>query len=235
MATMNIILIACMGFMMFVEIYHFVMLEKRRESLDRLNRFIDNIESDDEKWSVLSRRVSQMESYVEDMEKKRDELDSEITQLYCQKYSLETASTELTRSDREIADQPTTIRQEIYQGEEYIKKMESRIASLRRIKEGLDIIINNMPAEEMPYLSQSLNDIGITPTVRERMEAHGILYIGDLIPLSEQYLMDLWGVGEKTVERIKTKLSENGVWFGMDVIRIDNRWYRRKTEQATAD
>lgn len=231
---MNIILIACMGFMMFVQIYHFVMLETRKKSLDRLNRFIADIKSDDERWSVLSRRrISQLESQVEDMEKKRGELDSDISWLEYQKYSLKTTNHELSKDNEELAVQSFRIRREIYDGEETVKKMETRIASLSRIKEGLDIIVNNMPAEEVPYLSQSLNSIGITPSVRERLEAHGIVYIGELIPLSEQYLMDIWGVGEKTVERIKTKLSENGVWFGMDVIRIDNRWYRRKTEQPS--
>lgn len=32
MTTMNIILVACMGFMMFVQMYHFVMLETRRKT-----------------------------------------------------------------------------------------------------------------------------------------------------------------------------------------------------------
>lgn len=227
---MDIILIACMGFMMFVEIYHFVMLEKRRESLVRLNRFIDNIESDDAKWSVLSRRVSQMESQVEDMEKKHDGLESENSQLEYQNYSLKMTNHELSKDNEELAVQSSRIRRKIYEGEETVKKIETRIASLSRIKEGLDILVNNMQAEEITYLSQSLLSLGITPSVRERLEAHGIIYIGELIPLSEQYLMEIWGVGEKTVERIKTKLSENGVWFGMDVIRIDNRWYRRESE-----
>lgn len=233
MIIMEIILIACMGFMMFVDIYHFVMLETRRKSLDRFNRFIDNIENDDERWSVLSRRISQLESQVEEREKKRGELDNEISRLENQEYLLKMAIYELSKDNEDLAVRSSRIRREISDGDETVKKIETRIASLSRIKEGLDIIVNNMQAVEIPYLSQSLNSIGITPSVRERLETHGIVYIGELIPLSEQYLMDIWGVGEKTVERIKTKLSENGVWFGMDVIRIDNRWYRRKTEQPS--
>ena len=46
----------------------------------------------------------------------------------------------------------------------------------------------------------------------------------------EQYLMEIWGIGPATVERIKTKLNENGAYLDMDVIRVDNRWYRRKTD-----
>ena len=34
--------------------------------------------------------------------------------------------------------------------------------------------------------------------------------------------------GPVTLDKIKTKLNENGAWFGMDVIRVGNHWYRRK-------
>ena len=66
-----------------------------------------------------------------------------------------------------------------------------------------------------------------------KLESHGILYVGDLIQLNEEYLMEIWGLGPVALERIKTKLNENGVWFGMDVIRINDRWYRRKQELTT--
>ena len=70
--------------------------------------------------------------------------------------------------------------------------------------------------------------MGITPSVCDRLEARGILYIGDLIPLCEQHLIETWGVSPVTLEKIKTKMNENGVWFGMDVIRVGSRWFRRK-------
>lgn len=57
---MNIILIAYMGFMVFVQIYHFVMLETRKKSLDRLNGFIDDIEAYDEKTAVLNHRIDKL-------------------------------------------------------------------------------------------------------------------------------------------------------------------------------
>lgn len=60
MTTMNIILIAYMGFMVFVQIYHFVMLETRKKSLDRLNGFIDDIEAYDEKTAVLNHRIDKL-------------------------------------------------------------------------------------------------------------------------------------------------------------------------------
>lgn len=73
-----------------------------------------------------------------------------------------------------------------------------------------------------------LFSLGITPSIKSHLESHGILYIGDLIHLNEQYLMEIWGVGPVTLEKIKTKLNENGAWFGMDVIRVGNHWYRIK-------
>ena len=80
-----------------------------------------------------------------------------------------------------------------------------------------------------PYLSQPIFSLGITPSAQNHLSAHGIQYVGDLIRLDELYLLEIWGVGPATVEKIQTKLKENGVCFGMDVIRVDNRWYRRKT------
>ena len=49
--------------------------------------------------------------------------------------------------------------------------------------------------------------LGITPSIKSHLESHGILYIGDLIHLNEQYLMEIWGVGPVTLEKIKTKLN----------------------------
>ena len=98
----------------------------------------------------------------------------------------------------------------------------------KKIKEGLEIALGNIPAEEVHYLSKPVFSMGITPSVCDRLEARGILYIGDLIPLSEQHLIETWGVGPVTLEKIKTKMNENGVWFGMDVIRVGSRWFRRK-------
>ena len=74
------------------------------------------------------------------------------------------------------------------------------------------------------------SSLGIYPSVRERLSKEGILYIGDLIPLSEEYLQEIWGVGPVTLEKIRTKMKENGVWFGMEIIRVNDRWYRRKEE-----
>lgn len=106
--------------------------------------------------------------------------------------------------------------------------MQERLDSLKRIKAGLEIALNNIQAEEVHYLSEPVFSLGITPSIKSHLESHGILYIGDLIHLNEQYLMEIWGVGPVTLEKIKTKLNENGAWFGMDVIRVGNHWYRIK-------
>ena len=72
--------------------------------------------------------------------------------------------------------------------------------------------------------------MGIQPSAQNHLTAYGLRYVGDLVRRDEQYLMEIWGIGPATVERIKTKLNENGAYLDMDVIRVDNRWYRRKTD-----
>lgn len=125
------------------------------------------------------------------------------------------------------------LRDEIQQQEIKIQQQEEYINSVQRVKEGLEIALDNIQAEEVHYLSQPIFSMKMTPIVRSKLESHGILYIGDLIQLNEEYLMEIWGIGPVALERIKTKLNENGVWFGMDVIRINDRWYRRKQELTT--
>lgn len=134
--------------------------------------------------------------------------------------------------DRLIAE-VNNVREEIRCGNDTIKHIESRIDSLDGIRAGLEIAISNIPAEEIHYLSNSLYSIGMTPSVRRHIEAEGIRFIGDLISINENYLTDIWGLGPVNLERIKKKLRENGVWFGMDAVRVNNHWFRVKREPIT--
>ena len=122
------------------------------------------------------------------------------------------------------------LRDALVQDGQAVVELEQRIDTLRRIKEGLEIAVENKPAEEIPYLSQPLFSLGIQPSAQNHLTAYGLRYVGDLVRRDEQYLMEIWGIGPATVERIKTKLNENGACLDMDVIRVDNRWYRRKTD-----
>lgn len=146
-------------------------------------------------------------------------------------FSIRKAYFELAIKEQE--ELASELRDEIQQQEIKIQQQEEYINSVQRVKEGLEIALDNIQAEEVHYLSQPIFSMKMTPIVRSKLESHGILYVGDLIQLNEEYLMEIWGLGPVALERIKTKLNENGVWFGMDVIRINDRWYRRKQELTT--
>lgn len=182
---------------------------------------MDEMTADNEKNSILKRHADRLEELVTQLDRTRNELETS-------NLSMADINGELKRSNAELVKRATQLRNEIQQDELVIQKMQERLDSLKRIKVGLEIALNNIQAEEVRYLSEPVFSLGITPSIKSHLESHGILYIGDLIHLNEQYLMEIWGIGPVTLDKIKTKLNENGAWFGMDVIRVGNHWYRRK-------
>ena len=184
----------------------------------RLETLSGEIVSDNEKCSSLQYRAGQLQDTVDSLEYRRDELDRE-------NLSLARTHDELMRSNTDLTEKAARLRDAIVQDGQAVVELEQRIDTLRRIKEGLEIAVENKPAEEVPYLSR-----GIQPSAQNHLAAYGLRYVGDLVRRDEQYLMEIWGIGPATVERIKTKLNENGACLDMDVIRVDNRWYRRKTD-----
>lgn len=183
----------------------------------------EEMAADHRKESVLKDRAASLQELVEELEYQRNELEADNR-------AMTDINNELKRGNAELVEKSTRLRDEISGSEQSIRDMGKYIDSLKKIREGLEIALSNMPAEEVHYLSEAVFSLGITPSIRRLLEAHGILYIGDLIHLDESYLMEIWGVGPVTVEKIKNKLNENGVWFGMDVVRVGNHWYRRKQE-----
>ena len=181
--------------------------------LQRFDYLLEMIADENEHVSFLKRRITQLQ--------KRGKLDENIE-------SLTNIQAELRESSDTLVEQSARLRTEISYSEQALREIGQRIEYQKKIKEGLEIALGNIPAEEVHYLSKPVFSMGITPSVCDRLEARGILYIGDLIPLSEQHLIETWGVGPVTLEKIKTKMNENGVWFGMDVIRVGSRWFRRK-------
>lgn len=189
----------------------------------RFGCLFEEMAADHRKESILKDHAARLQELVEELEYQRNELETDNR-------SMTDINDELKRGNAELVEKSTRLRDEISCSEQTIRDMGKYIDSLKKIREGLEIVLNNMPAEEVHYLSEPVFSLGITPSIRRLLEAHGILYIGDLIHLDESYLMDIWGVGPVTLEKIKTKLNENGVWFGMDVIRVSDHWYRRKQE-----
>lgn len=189
----------------------------------RFGYLFEEMSADHGKESILKDHAARLQEIVEELEYQRNELEADNR-------SMTDINDELKRDNAELVQKSTRLRNEISYNEQTIRDMGKYIDSLKKIKEGLEIVLNNMPAEEVHYLSEPVFSLGITPSIRKHLEAHGILYIGDLIHLDDSYLMDIWGVGPVTLEKIKNKLNENGVWFGMDVIRVGNHWYCRKQE-----
>lgn len=189
--------------------------------LQRFDYLLEAVADENKHISFLKNRIVQLQEMAEELKDKHNELDRSVA-------SLTVIQDELRNGCDSLADRAARLRTEISRGEQTLREIERRNDNLKKIKEGLEIALNNIPAEEVHYLSKPVFSMGITPSICDRLEARGILYIGDLIPLSEQHLIETWGVGPVTLERIKTKLNENGVWFGMDVIRVGNHWFRRK-------
>lgn len=73
---------------------------------------------------------------------------------------------ELKRSNAELVKRATQLRNEIQQNELVIQKMQERLDSLKRIKVGLEIALNNIQAEEVHYLSEPVFSLGITPSIK---------------------------------------------------------------------
>lgn len=188
----------------------------------RLESLLGKLTADTERYSTLQYRAGELQDTVESLEYRRDELERD-------NLSMTRINGELKRSNTELVEKASHLRDTMAHDEQNIRELEQRIALLKKIREGLEIAVNNIPAEEVHYLSQPIFSMGLPPSAQNHLANHGIQYVGDLVRLDEQYLMEIWGVGPATVERITTKLSENGVCFGMDVIRIDNHWYRRIT------
>lgn len=205
-------------------------LQSRKDTMDSLlNRFdsiLSDMASDNERNAVLKNHARELESLVWQLEYKRNGLESTNK-------SLENTQNRLYRSREQLFAEVNKLREEIQHGKDTLWHLENRTDSLNGIRTGLEIAINDMPAEEIHYLSNSLYSIGMTPSVRRHIEAEGIRFIGDLISVNENYLTDIWGLGPVNLERIKKKLQENGVWFGMDAVRVNNHWFRVKREPIT--
>ena len=189
----------------------------------KLEILLGTLSDDNERCSALQYRAGQLQDTVDSLEYRRDELERE-------NLSLERTHDELMRSNAALVEKADGLRDAIEKNGQAVVGLEQRIDTLRRIREGLEAAVENLPAEEVPFLSQPLFSLGIQPSAQNHLTAYGLRYVGDLVPHDEEYLMEIWGVGPATVERIKSKLGENGASLGMDVIRIDNRWYRRKTD-----
>lgn len=196
-----------------------------KERLDSLltsfSLLMKEMQSDNENFSELKSQNRNLKALIDEQEFRKRELEENNEYM-------SNINVDLKRSNTELVNKAGKLRDEIQMQEDTINDMEEYIDSLEKIKTGLEIAVNNIVVEEIPYLSRPVYSLGLTPSIEERIRRCGIVYIGDMINVSEDYITDIWGVGPATMEKITRKLKENGVWFGMDVIRVDDRWYKRK-------
>lgn len=238
-AVVNIIIGVLLVILVSIQTYSSLKLESKRQETERLysdlasnnlrvdsllgkyERLFTEMTADNNSISVLKDRIMVLDYTVEELKQQEERL-RRNTQY------LERTNAELCKSNSDLADKCVRLRGKIEDGNKSIEEMGDYIDSLKIVKEGLETAVSNFPVEEVPYLSTSIFAMGVTPSISHKLEGYGILYVGDIINLSEQYLIEIWGVGPVNLERIKNKLKDNDVWFGMDVIRVNNRWYRRK-------
>ena len=111
----------------------------------RLETLSGEIASDNEKCSALQYRIGLLQDTVDSLEYRRDELDRD-------NQSMTRTNNELKRSNAELVEKAARLRDSIAHDEQAICEAEQSIDLLKRIKEGLEIAMSNIPAEEVPYL-----------------------------------------------------------------------------------
>lgn len=207
-------------------------LTRSKEGLDyqvgRFNDLLRGLTTDQGRYSSLKAHIRMLESESKELEEERNRLENSCVSMKCVRDELEKINSDLAEKIRRQRD-------EILQNEEHARKLNKRIGSLKETRKGLELVMHHLPAEEVCYLSQPVSDMGVMPTVRQQLAVHGIVRIGDLVGLDEQDILSIAGVGTVTLETIKARMEENGVSLDMDVVRIGNRWYRRKQEQTNTD
>ena len=135
--------------------------------IKRFGYLLDEMAADNEKNSILKCHADRLEELVTQLDHTRNEL--EISNL-----SMADINEELKRSNAELVKRATQLRNEIQQDELAIQKIQERLDSLKRIKVGLEIALNNIQAEEVHYLSEPVFSLGITPSIKSHLESHGI-------------------------------------------------------------
>jgi hypothetical protein len=68
-----------------------------------------------------------------------------------------------------------------------------------------------------PHLLQRLSDLGLSVRTANCMQRENIVYIGDLVQLSESQMLKFQNLGRKSLFELKDVLSGFGLRFGMEV------------------
>lgn len=204
-------------------------LQSRKDSLDALiGRFDDilsDMASDSERNAVLKNHAIELDSLVKGLKYEQDCLESGNRSLKSTRKRLLTIKGKLMNETNEI-------REKIRQRKHTIAQIEIQIDSLKRIKAGFGIEMNNGLRDEISCLSEPVSGLNIPPSVKSILASHGITCIGELACLDREYLQGISGIGPVSVERIEATLREMGLCLGLEAVRVNDRWYRIEPEET---
>ncbi len=204
-------------------------LKSRKDTMDALiNRFdgiLSDLASDNEKNAVLKNHARELENLVKGLKYEQSCLESGNR-------SMKTARKRLQTNKEKLINETNEIREKIRQKKDTIAQLDIRINTLKKIKAGLDIDMDEKRAEEISCLSDPLSVMDIPPMVKTLLESQGIKCVGELVCLDRDYFRSIKGVGPVSVGRIEAALREKGLCLGMEAVRVNDRWYRIEQEET---
>lgn len=210
-------------------------LQSRKDTMDSLlNRFdgiLSDMASDNERNAVLKNQARELDKLVKGLKYEQDCLESGNRTMKSIRKRLLTVKGKLMNETNEI-------KEKIRQRKLTIAQLEIQIDSLKRIRAGFGIEMDNGLREEISCLSEPVSVLNIPPSVKSILASHGIMCIGELACLNRDYLQGISGIGPVSVERIDAALQEKGAFLGMEAVKVNDRWYRigaEGTEEQAAE
>jgi len=207
-------------------------LKSRKDTMDSLISRFDSIlcdmASDNEKNAVLKNHAREMENLVKELKNEQFLLESGNR-------SMKKTRKRLLTNKEKLINETNEIKGKIRQRKDTIAQLDSRIDTLKRIKAGLDIDMDENRAEEIGCLSEPLSYMDIPPMVKTFLESQGIRCVGEVACLDRDYFRSIKGVGPVSIGRIEEALREKGLCLGMDAVKVNDRWYRIEHEETVED
>lgn len=205
-------------------------LQSRKDTMDSLlSRFdgiLGDMASDNERNTVLKNHATELDKLVKELRYEQSCLESGNRSMKSKQKRLLTIKGKLINETNEI-------KEKIRQRKNTIAQLEIRIDSLKRIKAGLDIEIDNSLGNEMDCLSEPVSGLNIPPSIKSILDSQGFTCIGELSSLDRDYLQGISGIGTISIDRIDAALQEKGTYLGMDAVKVNGRWYRIEEEQTS--
>ena len=205
-------------------------LQSRKDTMDSLlSRFdgiLGDMASDNARNTVLKNHATELDKLVKELRYEQSCLESGNRSMKSKQKRLLTIKGKLINETNEI-------KEKIRQRKNTIAQLEIRIDSLKRIKAGLDIEIDNSLGNEMDCLSEPVSGLNIPPSIKSILDSQGITCIGELSSLDRDYLQGISGIGTISIDRIDAALQEKGTYLGMDAVKVNGRWYRIEEEQTS--